>query len=122
MTDISSSRDYADKRAWIELQQEVLDAGPDEIDVDLFQNDLQDLPAIGLTSTQLGAFWMGIRMNDTKKRELKVVYRNNSDFVLLDIRLARAKNAHAQHVLNECKSWMLGWKHMRKWLTVDFHN
>ena len=128
MTDVSELRDYGDKHAWLELQADILDVGPDEIDAELFANDLprlaasglteNALEAIGLNATKLGSFRMTIIMNDKMKRELQVLYRTDAHFVLFDDRLARAKTTNASNIVSECSSWMQGWKHMRNWRKV----
>ena len=100
-------RDFNEKHAWLHLQQELLDAGPDEIDVELDH----------IEERGYAPFRLIIKMNDSRSRHLDVLFRaDGKGFALADFRLQRLRGTDSTDVLDVCKSWMYGTENVKSWM------
>lgn len=110
MTQAELPRDYYEKRAWLHLQQDLLEAGPEEINVELSQVELRGSAPFGLS----------IEMNDSRSRNLDVIFHaKRMGFVLADARLQRFRHTGLEDVLDVCKSWMFGTENVKLWPKID---
>lgn len=108
MKDSDTPRDYLTKPSWIHLQQEIVEAGTEESNVEIDQNHTPGHAPFQLT----------IEMNDSRSRLLHVFCNAEAEFKLVDFRLRRVKVAEAHEVLELCKSWMDNSENMKTWFRL----